>query len=517
MTKHNRLSVLLLCTFLVKCLLACFTELNNDEVYYWTYAQHLQWSYFDHPPGIAIILKIFTLDLSFQDEFFLRQGPIICSAISTWLIYLSGKAIKDETTGWISAIFFTASPYCSVIAGLLVIPDAPMLLFWLWSILLMIRICMEEVLRQRTQLRLLLLGFSIGGCILCKVHGIFLWAGFGMYILFLRRSLLRNPFLYLAFLITALMIAPIFYWNISNQFISYTYHSDRVSFFSHIQWDSFFRELSGEAMYNNPIVFVLMAMMITAVIKKKSFLALPTRNLLLCLSLPLIATVVFLSVFRDTLPHWSGPAYTTLIPLTAAWLHTRQKEIKLPPVAKWALGFTTVLLVIAGAAVKWWPTRIGSSDQQHLGSGDVTLDMNGWKNFGSQFDSLYHSDTKQGIMRNDAFLTADYWFPAAHIDYYAARKTGINFIAVGGLKAIHHYAWLNAERPSLKQGDDVYFVTVSNFFNKPSPSLTSCFTNVLPPATITQYRNGIAVRNFFIYRMKKYKGGIPVNGVLVGQ
>ncbi len=41
----------------VRCLIAVFTGLGNDEVYYWTYSQHLQWNYFDHPPMVALLMQ----------------------------------------------------------------------------------------------------------------------------------------------------------------------------------------------------------------------------------------------------------------------------------------------------------------------------------------------------------------------------------------------------------------------------------------------------------------------------
>ena len=35
-----------------------FTELAHDEAYYWMYSKYLSWGYFDHPPMIALIIKI---------------------------------------------------------------------------------------------------------------------------------------------------------------------------------------------------------------------------------------------------------------------------------------------------------------------------------------------------------------------------------------------------------------------------------------------------------------------------
>ena len=509
--RNKTLGLLILISFIVRSVFAFATELNNDEVYYWTYAQKLQWNYFDHPPGIAVLLKIFTANLFFQHEFFLRLGSICCAAISTWVIYLIGKKIKDAFTGLIAALLFTASPYCSLIAGMLVIPDAPQLLFWLWSVLLMLKIIEPLQRKQKLQRRLLLLGLIIGCCIMCKVNGVFLWAGFLSYIIFYQRRLLRNPFLFYAGCITALIISPIVFWNISNDFISYRYHSNRVSFFGAVHADGFLRELLGEIIYNNPVGFVLLALALVAVIRNQVFISRPSQRLLLFISFPLMAVVLLMSVFNDTLPHWTGPAYTTLIPLVAAYLVSKQKSIQERIVAapvKWALVFTAGLLIPAFITIKWLPYNIGNKKWQELGAGDPTLDMNGFRKFGSQLDSLYKKEIRKAQTNKNLFLLSDYWFPAAHIDYYAARPDKINFIAIGDLPAIHHYAWLNKQRPGLQQGDDAWFITVSNYFNAPSAKLQQQFEKMATPITITQYRGKVAVRNFFIYRLSSYKGNI---------
>ncbi|MGC5183992.1 glycosyltransferase family 39 protein, partial [Escherichia coli] len=60
----------------------------------------------------------------------------------------------------------------------------------------------------------LVLGLLIGLAALCKVHGLFLWIGFGLFILIKRRSWLLNPRLYVAGIISVCCLLPILYWNI---------------------------------------------------------------------------------------------------------------------------------------------------------------------------------------------------------------------------------------------------------------------------------------------------------------
>jgi len=49
-----------------------------QEAYYWKYAKHLAWSYFDHPPMTAYVIALFTY-LGGDSPFFIRLGSILFS------------------------------------------------------------------------------------------------------------------------------------------------------------------------------------------------------------------------------------------------------------------------------------------------------------------------------------------------------------------------------------------------------------------------------------------------------
>ncbi|HZZ76776.1 MAG TPA: glycosyltransferase family 39 protein, partial [Puia sp.] len=104
MNFNKKIWLLIILSSLLRICVATSLELGNDEVYYQTYARHLQWNYFDHPPMVAVLIRIFTFNLYFQNEFFIRLGSIICSAAGTWLIFLTGRRIGGAGTGWIAAI-----------------------------------------------------------------------------------------------------------------------------------------------------------------------------------------------------------------------------------------------------------------------------------------------------------------------------------------------------------------------------------------------------------------------------
>ncbi len=154
-------------------LVAGSLELGNDEVYYQTYAQHLQWNYFDHPPMVALLVRLSTANLHLNNEFFIRLGPILCAAAGTWLIYTIGRRIGNIQTGWISAILYNTSFYTSVIAGTFVLPDSPQVLCWLVGMYFMIRILESKPADKIRAVFFILLGISIGLCICVKCMAFF--------------------------------------------------------------------------------------------------------------------------------------------------------------------------------------------------------------------------------------------------------------------------------------------------------------------------------------------------------
>ena len=88
---NRAILVLLLCSFILRAFVAGFIELGNDEVYYWTYAKFPDWSHFDHPPMVGWVIQLFTLNLRFDHEFFLRLGAVVFGTLNTGLIFLIGR------------------------------------------------------------------------------------------------------------------------------------------------------------------------------------------------------------------------------------------------------------------------------------------------------------------------------------------------------------------------------------------------------------------------------------------
>ena len=171
--KHiNRvLWLLLVLSAIIRGFLAAYMEFSNDEVYYWTYALYPDWSHFDHPPMVGWVIQFFSLNLLLDSEFFIRLASIVLMTGCTAVMFRIGKEIKDAQTGLYAALLYTASVYSFVITGVFIMPDTPLMLFWLLAFWQFVRFFKSENPRNAP---LLWAGLFSGLSMLSKYTGIFL-------------------------------------------------------------------------------------------------------------------------------------------------------------------------------------------------------------------------------------------------------------------------------------------------------------------------------------------------------
>ena len=495
---------------IVRCITASCIELGNDEVYYRMYAQYLQWNYFDHPPMVGWLIRFTTANLFFDHELFIRLGAIASAAITTWLFFLSGKKLSNEHTGFLAAAIYTATIYGSIIAGTFILPDSPQMVCWTAGLYLLIDIAKYTSVNRIKKRHLLLFGIVCGLGMLCKIHTSFLWLGFLLYVVFYNRQWLKEPVLYVSGIITLIFFYPVVQWNIDNHFVTYLYHSGRVNVAAGgFNINSFLTFAAGQVFYYNPIIFFFIVTTTITAFKNNLPLLSSQKKLLLLCSLPLITVASAISLFKDVLPHWTGPGYTGLILLTACYF-SKQKattiaEKKLLPRPLLFANALLVLIIISGMiVVNTLPGTLGKKDNAVFGEGDFTLDMYGWNDLKTNFKKIIAADIKNGVMKNDAVIVCNKWFPAAHIDFYTAMPLHKEMIAIGDTNDIHQYAWINTKRKILYPGDDAYCIVPSNYDADVKTIYAPYFTTILPPQIIEQKRNGAICRYFYIWRLKKY-------------
>lgn len=207
---RNRVFFFLLFWVVLNLLQAGLTELTSDEGYYWFYARHLQWGYYDHPPLVALLIKAGTVLL--PGELGVRA---LNAVLSTAALYLFFTLLPDA---WRQSrktyLVLLSAPLLHYLA-FLVFPDGPLL----FSSLLFL-VLYKRFLARPTVATALLLGLSLALMAYAKYHGALVL----LFTVGANRRLLKSGRFYLALAVAALLFAPHLWWQYAQGFPTFKYH-----------------------------------------------------------------------------------------------------------------------------------------------------------------------------------------------------------------------------------------------------------------------------------------------------
>jgi hypothetical protein len=386
------------------------------------------------------------------------------------------------------------------------------MVFWLSGVLFLLDISRRPTGDSKMILSWCLFGVFTGLCIMCKVHGVFLWLGMILYTLLFNGSRFKHPGIYLSSAITLLIVSPIIFWNIQNHFASYAFHSSRVTLLNaSLRPGLFVKQLLATILITNPVNFFLICFSLFLAFKTRLPVLKKDLQLILCCSLPLIFILLFISLFRETYAHWSGPAFSTLLLLPAVKLASDGGSAKrvISNQLKWALGFCFIYIFSEIMITWFYPGTVSNQkDGLNIGKGDFSLDMYGWKNAGQKFDSFYRRDMVMKKMPLNAPVIVTCWFPAAHIDFYICSQTRQQTLGMGDIFDLHEYYWTNKYKTALKAGDSAYYLVPSNLFDyKTLDRVVNRFSSYEMPLVIGELRNGLVCKQMYVFRLKGYIPG----------
>jgi len=113
-------------SLLIKLAVAAFLPLTNDEAYYWVWSQHMQLSYYDHPPIVAWLFWLGDqLDVGLSS---VRWPGVLLGhgTLGLWLLILRPILTDQQRVYWL--LLALLSPLVGG-TNLVVTPDLPLLFF----------------------------------------------------------------------------------------------------------------------------------------------------------------------------------------------------------------------------------------------------------------------------------------------------------------------------------------------------------------------------------------------------
>jgi len=199
---------------LLSILQAYSTELFDDEAYYWVYAQFLDWGYFDHPPMIALLIKM-GISL-FPGELGVRFFIVLMGVATIWLIE---KILQPNDKKLFYVLVLNTA--LLQIGGILAVPDVPLLFFialFFWAY--------QRFEEKANGWSALFLAQSIALLLYSKYHGLLII----LFTLFSNIQLLKRWYTWLVILLSILLFLPHAYWQWQHGFPSIQYQLfERVS------------------------------------------------------------------------------------------------------------------------------------------------------------------------------------------------------------------------------------------------------------------------------------------------
>ncbi|WP_072768999.1 glycosyltransferase family 39 protein, partial [Nitrosospira sp. Nsp11] len=190
-------------------------ELIPDEAYYWNYAQHMDLSFYDHPPMVAWLIWLGTAIFG-NSEFGVRIGSFCCGLITMAYLYALACNLYDKSTAMRAVLLLAVLPFYFA-TGALMTADAPLVAAWAATLYYM-----ERALLADRNWAWLGMGIAFGLGILSKYTLGLLGPAALLFVILdpASRRWLRRPHAYLAAALALLLFSPVIIWNFQHDWAS---------------------------------------------------------------------------------------------------------------------------------------------------------------------------------------------------------------------------------------------------------------------------------------------------------
>ncbi|MBB1093718.1 glycosyltransferase family 39 protein [Rhodopseudomonas palustris] len=196
---------------------AAMTPLTFDEAYYWTWSKHLAASYFDHPPMVALVIRLGTL-IAGDTEFGVRLISVLLALPMSWATWRSAELLFGGGRLASHATLLLNATMMVSIGTVIVTPDAPLL-----AASAFVLYALAQVLSSGKGAWWLAVGVAVGAGLLSKYTALFFGPAILIWLLWVpeQRRWLLSPWPYLGGLIAFAMFSPVVLWNADHQWISF--------------------------------------------------------------------------------------------------------------------------------------------------------------------------------------------------------------------------------------------------------------------------------------------------------
>jgi hypothetical protein len=359
---------------------AAWTPLTFDEAYYWMWSKHLAFGYYDHPPVVALVIRLGTM-IAGDTELGVRLVSILLALPMSWAVYRTAAILFGGTRVAATAAILLNVTLMAAVGTLIVTPDSPLLVassFVLFGL--------AKVLQTGRGAWWLAVGTAAGVALLSKYTALFFGPAIVIWLVAVPklRHWLMSPWLYLGGLVAIAIFAPVIIWNADHQWVSFIKQIGRARIEDFRP--AFIAELiPTQIAFATPLVFILGAMGLFALFKRKA--GAPAAGILI--EAPFWTIVLYFiwhSLHARVEANWFAPVYPMFAIAAAVAAHLTRWEARQQRLVRFCLRWASpVGIVMFAALIVQADTGVLSAYRRDATVRSVGV---GWRELASEIEAV---------------------------------------------------------------------------------------------------------------------------------
>lgn len=492
--QRNHLDYFYVPIIIISLLLHLFCFVGNsllpEEAYYWNYAQHLDFSYLDHPGMVAFLIKSVTSTLG-NHELAIRLPAFFCWLVTAAFSYRLAQ-LFNPAAGRYALLLVVTLPFF-FLQSLVITPDLPLLATWSAALYYL-----YQALVLNKNNAWYCSGVFLGLGMLSKYSIALLGLAILLYMITVpqaRRWFIRKePYCCLAIVLVFFM--PVVYWNATHDWASFVFQSTRrMKFTYHCSLPVLLGLL---AFFLTPLGVISLWKLLFSSPKRGVVIAQNSARFLQLFTFAPISIFALFSLNHGVKFNWIGPALLAIIPWLALQIvqATQAQQKKLP--SAWLLTLVVLLLgysITLTTITLGWPNSFYQlAFKKYIDWEDLTLQLN-----------LIATEVAQKTGKTPVFAPLDTYYLASELSFYQTKSYTTGLIPTAypvmgrhifGEESLMYRFWAN-NKP---QANSVLILISpsSAYFN--NAQITNHSDELMPIRTIWSHsqQKGTAVDPYFL-------------------
>ncbi len=483
-SRYARGAVALIAVLIVgRLICAAVLPLAFDEAYYWLWSKELSFGYYDHPPMIALVIRLGTM-IAGDTEFGVRLVAVLLGIPATWAVWRAATILfNSRRVGADAALYFNLSLIVSIGTVLATI-DAPLVAGAAFVLFFL-----AKVVQTGRGVWWLAVGAAAGFTLLAKYSAFFLGVGIVAWLLFTpsMRKWLLTPWPYLGGVIALAMFAPVVVWNAQHDWASFLKQFGRtgVSGWEPVKLIEYVVTQAGVA---TPSVFILGVAGFIVLVRRWD--AVPrARALLIALIAPMALYFIWHSLHARVQGNWTGPVVPAFSLVAAFAAHQVAWSGWRAPLMRWSrilavpLGVAITVAIYAQAIFGVFPAGAADPTARQIGVGMRAL--------AREIDAIREKIGARTVLTTDYAMTA--W-----LSFYLPSHPPV-------VQVTQRFRFVHRPEPPMALFDGpMLYVCLPNYAALANDA--SRFNRFEKLGVVTRSRRGIAIESYILARVEGRKG-----------